>query len=530
MYRVMIVDDEALERQGLLLILDKQFGKELEIIDVSNGKKAIEMAYQVKPEFVFMDMKMPGIDGIEAIKAIKEISPNTKFVVVSAYDSFYYAQKAINANVFAYLLKPVKRKDIIECMDNLLKSQKVEITRMHDELELRQQIQELKPFYEQEFIQSIVYNNSDKLKSLSKMQLLEHRLDLSCCVLLEIDLEHVGQLKEVQELNFLKKRIEEKISQYFKDYTNSVLGRASENRFLGILAIDPEEDLNIASKNVSLLAERLVRNIKAETGIDICVGIGQVVENVDRIGLSYQESLKALTDQSLNSQVTLFSLIENPSEAYREYPFEEEKMLCEKVLLGLKEDAEGLYDYVFQWIHTEIQDMEEKRIKFLEFITVLDRQISEKINESDWRSDSRLLLDRQLDSQDVLKLKTQLWNEISNVIHKINLLRDNNMDSIINKAKSYIQKNYVHEISLEEIAQHVAVSPYYFSKLFKQETGENFIDYLTQVRIEKAKEMLRTTDLSMKMIARRVGYKDPNYFSRVFKKVTKMKPSDFKQK
>ncbi len=119
------------------------------------------MAYQVKPEFVFMDMKMPGIDGIEAIKAIKEISPNTKFVVVSAYDSFYYAQKAINANVFAYLLKPVKRKDIIECMDNLLKSQKVEMTRMHDELELRQQIQELKPFYEQEFIQSILYNNSE---------------------------------------------------------------------------------------------------------------------------------------------------------------------------------------------------------------------------------------------------------------------------------------------------------------------------------------------------------------------------------
>ncbi len=93
MYRVMIVDDEALERQGLLLILDKQFGKELEIIDVSNGKKAIEMAYQVKPEFVFMDMKMPGIDGIEAIKAIKEISPNTKFVVVSAYDSFLLCTK-----------------------------------------------------------------------------------------------------------------------------------------------------------------------------------------------------------------------------------------------------------------------------------------------------------------------------------------------------------------------------------------------------------------------------------------------------
>ncbi len=249
---------------------------------------------------------------------------------------FYYAQKAINANVFAYLLKPVKRKDIIECMDNLLKSQKVEMTRMHDELELRQQIQELKPFYEQEFIQSILYNNSEKLKSLSKMQLLEHRLDLSCCVLIEFDLEQVSQTKEVQELNFLKKRIEERISQYFKDYTNSVLGRASENRFLGILAIDPEEDLNIASKNVSVLAERLVRNIKAETNIDIRVGIGQVVENVDRIGLSYQESLKALTDQTLNSQVTLFSLIENPSQAYREYPFEEEKMLCEKSLIRVK--------------------------------------------------------------------------------------------------------------------------------------------------------------------------------------------------
>lgn len=530
MYRVMIVDDEALERQGLLLILEKQFGNDIEITDVSNGKKAIEMAYQLKPDFVFMDMKMPGIDGIEAIKAIKEISPKTKFVVVSAYDSFYYAQKAINANVFAYLLKPVKRKDIIDCMDQLMATKKAELGRMHDELELKQQIQELKPFYEHELIQSVLYNNQEKLRTLDQMQLLEHPLEPAYCMVIEMiyTLREDGDSEGSMER--LKNRVEEKIRQYFKDHFDGIIGNVAERKMLAVVYDEllGYEETQVQHKK--RIAERLVRSLQDERDLHVYIGIGQGVAKLDMLNQSYQSSVTALNQTLEKHPVLHIAEIEIVSTEHDMYPLADEKALCLKIKQGLKEDAEVLYNKVFDWIDRHVKDPEEKRIKFLEFAAVLDRSIAPEIEEVDWRDESSLLLEKQLVVSAIPQLKMKLWNEIVNAIHKILLLRDEGMDNIINKAKTYIRKNYVHEISLEEISQHVAVSPYYFSKLFKQETGENFIDFLTKVRIEKAKEMLRTTDLSMKMIARRVGYKDPNYFSRVFKKVTKMKPSDFKQK
>jgi two-component system response regulator YesN len=101
--------------------------------------------------------------------------------------------------------------------------------------------------------------------------------------------------------------------------------------------------------------------------------------------------------------------------------------------------------------------------------------------------------------------------------------------SVIEKAKAYIISNFNKQISLDDVSREVNISPYYFSKIFKEETGENFIDYLTNIRIDKAKELLANSDLSMKEICGKVGYSDPNYFSRSFKKNVGVTPTDFKE-
>jgi two-component system response regulator YesN len=100
----------------------------------------------------------------------------------------------------------------------------------------------------------------------------------------------------------------------------------------------------------------------------------------------------------------------------------------------------------------------------------------------------------------------------------------------VKRAKSYIDENYSRDISLDEVSREVNISPYYFSKIFKEEANENFIEYLTRVRIEKAKEMLENPALSIKEVSVRSGYADPNYFSRIFKKQTDMTPREYKAK
>ena len=106
---------------------------------------------------------------------------------------------------------------------------------------------------------------------------------------------------------------------------------------------------------------------------------------------------------------------------------------------------------------------------------------------------------------------------------------DKRTNSTVDKAKEYINENYAKDISLDDVSREVDISPYYFSKVFKEETGENFIEYLTNIRIEKAKELLTETELSMKEICGSIGYSDPNYFSRTFKKNTGVTPTEYKE-
>ena len=101
--------------------------------------------------------------------------------------------------------------------------------------------------------------------------------------------------------------------------------------------------------------------------------------------------------------------------------------------------------------------------------------------------------------------------------------------SVIETAKEYIQNNYSKDISLDEVSKAANISPYYFSKIFKEDTGEGFVEYLTRIRMDKAKELLTTTECSMKEICAMVGYADPNYFSRSFKKNVGVTPTEYKQ-
>jgi len=530
MYRVMIVDDEALERQGLHLILEKHFGEEIDISDASNGKKAIEIAYMIKPDIVFMDMKMPGIDGIEAIKAIQQISPATKFVVVSAYDSFNYAQKAISMNVFAYLLKPVKRKDIIGCMDRLLLTKKIEIEKMHGELELKQQVKEIKPYFEQEFIQSVVDHNINRIHSLGDMQVLDKNWHYSYCISVKFETVKGSLKSDLQENKMMVRRLKEKIKHYLKEEYQAISGSVSENSMVIIVPATENQFKSGDISNAINVAEYLLKSISDEPKGVVKIGLGNIVSKLEDLNDSYKGAVKALGDTNFDKEIRHIRDISKSVNETKSYPIEDEKQLCVMVQQGLKNESEIMFNNIYDWIDENVENIEDKRIKLLELTAVLDRSLPEKVKDFNWRRGSQGILDRKMTQSDILRLQLKLWSEISEVIDEINILRDTNMDSIINKAKDYILKNYVDEISLEEISQYVSVSPYYFSKLFKQQTGENFIDFLTYVRIEKAKEMLRVTDLSMKVIAKKVGYKDPNYFSRVFKKVTQMKPSDFRQK
>ena len=131
-------------------------------------------------------------------------------------------------------------------------------------------------------------------------------------------------------------------------------------------------------------------------------------------------------------------------------------------------------------------------------------------------------------TDDLGELKTWFLNKIVEVTQKVENNRSEKSESLIEKAESFINKNYMKDISLDDISRYCNISSYYFSKLFKQETGENYVEYLSRVRIENAKKMLISSEASIKEISYSVGFSDPNYFSRAFKKYEGVSPTEYK--
>ena len=173
-------------------------------------------------------------------------------------------------------------------------------------------------------------------------------------------------------------------------------------------------------------------------------------------------------------------------------------------------------------------DLNNIRLKVLEYIIRAEKIAFDSGAVNYGFSYRRNYLDTALSCTGYEDLRKWFLEKMTGICQLIHNQKEDQSDSAVKKAKAYIQEHFDSDLSLDEVSREVNISPYYFSKLFKEESGENFIEYLTRVRITKAKEMLENPSLSIKEISAMSGYSDPNYFSRAFKKQTNMTPSEYK--
>ena len=175
-------------------------------------------------------------------------------------------------------------------------------------------------------------------------------------------------------------------------------------------------------------------------------------------------------------------------------------------------------------------DLEDMRIKILELVMGVEKKAFFAGTVKYAISCRRNYIHEIQEYTDIEGMKKWFLGKTSEICSNMEIAREKEAVSIIEKAKSYIRDNYKKDISLDEVSREVDISPYYFSKLFKQETGGNFIEYLTEVRLRNARELLKDSGLSIKEICAESGYSDPNYFSRIFKKYEGVTPSEFRER
>ena len=272
---------------------------------------------------------------------------------------------------------------------------------------------------------------------------------------------------------------------------------------------------------------KMVRKLKQRIDVSFRVGIGGI-SSLDEIENSYKEALKSL--RFAQGSVVHAKDLPIKTEYEKDYPIETEKKLFEKVENGDVNGSVTEARTFFDWMVENYSDHEEDiRLKVLEFALWAEK-IAYSSGGMTYRFTVRHDYLNTINSmKDYEELRSWFLDKIGDACRNIENKKQESSLSIVEKAKEYMKENYSKDLSLDEVSKVVNISPYYFSKLFKEEDGTNFIDYLTEIRMDKAKMLLMDKNLSMKEICVAVGYADPNYFSRTFKKNVGVTPTEYRE-
>ncbi len=536
MIKVIIVDDEILERTALKLIIEKS-GLPVEIVgDAGNAPSALDLTENQMPDVIFVDIKMPGITGLELIRKIHGISDSVKFVIISAYDEFYYAKEAVQLGVFDYLVKPVRKSEIHRVLNALIRKVAEENSKATEKEFLREQLNQMMPYIKIAFMVDLLLGNSDSQTLIERANFLGFSLVPSIGIVVDID-EFFKLTQEMSEGNrqLTKKEVFLAVESALSEEKSLIAVPMFEDKIIVLLGFKEMMD-NKKAKEISLyMAEKIRKTVQRKTHYTCAIGIGRYCNEVSEISKSFDEARNAVQLGKIflgGNRIIHVDDLKSFKQSFDWYPYKEEKVLEEKLINGDKEGIVKALDELVNLLSEKISiESEKMRIRLFELIIILSRAAAvggantEKLAEADFEISKEIF--RVHNNKELIEVVRKACMRFSDLVG-LNYISIG--AETIRKAKIFLQKNYNKDISLEEVSQVISLNPHYFSRLFKKEVGMNFIDYLTKLRIEQAKKMLLQTSLTIGEISNSIGYHDANYFSRVFSKIVGVPPTEFRMK
>ncbi len=527
MYKIMLADDEGIVTDSIKFIIEKNYPGMCEIQSAKTGRSVIELAETFMPDVVFMDIQMPGINGIEAMKEIQKTNSSIIFIVMSAYDKFDYAKEAINLGVLDYLNKPFSKDMIVNTLNRAIKIIDNEREKRRNELKIKEKIETVVPVIESGFIYSLLFQENYAEEADNYKSLLGIDAEYGFMMVFEAgDQNDDGKFTNPVGAGIRTQAEYQKIREIIKGKFDCAVGPLLSNKI--ICFIPCEQCISEYNERVYIIekCENLSAELYERTKVRFRIGIGSV-QLIGSLSESYRQALESLkfTDAAVAHAKDL-----PVGCAYDEnYPIDLEQQLFSNVENGdvgkTTDGSEQFFEWMRQTYPENITDIKLKCLEFVLWAEHLAYQSGGMTYHFTYRSD---YLPEIMGFRDLDDIKRWFVSKMSDASRNITAKKEEKANGTMADAKEYISKNYSRDISLDDVSRSVDVSPYYFTRLFKEETGETFVEYLTMLRMDKAKEMLNSSQYSMREICQAVGYSDPNYFSRIFKKNVGVTPTEYK--
>lgn len=521
MYKILIADDEGIVTDSLQYIIEKNFGAECQTAIAKNGRQAIELAENFQPDMALLDIQMPRINGLKAMEEIRAQNPRIKILILTAYDNFDYAKEALRLGAVDYLMKPINKKVIVERLTGMMHMIDQERQKRRDDLLVKEKMEAVIPIIENGFIISLIIQNEYKDSGEQYRSLLN--LEEDCGIIMALEWgnarEGAGMGNPVGS-GVLAHRYYGKMSELVKVYFRAFVSGIMGNKMICVIpAAEPQLEYEARLQLIEK-ARSLVTSLKHAVGIDFKAGIGSVRPWEDMFD-SYQEALNALRHGMRNVTHIDDLIVKDTREKKRQLM---EQVVLKAVSMGVEHDARQEAMVFAGWVlKNRNSSLEEKKMQLMEVLLLARRMVQDQ-GGALYREQETMGALLAAQEEELLQKFAAAMVELAQAV----VIKNQEPDGIITRAQEYIRQNFRKDISLEEVAQTVGISPYYFSKLFKEEAGMNFTEYLTGIRIETAKRLLSEREFSIKQVCVDSGYANPNYFSRIFKKWVGITPTEFR--
>lgn len=534
--KVFLVEDEMVIRRGIKNSIDWEKEGYIFCGEASDGELAYPMIIKEKPDILITDIRMPFMDGLELCKLVKKELPNIKILILSGYDEFDYAKEAIRLGVTEYLLKPISSGKLLEALNGVSES----IRREKEDKDLvRKYMEEMRENTEhekQKFFEQMIAGNLSMADALETGKKYEMNLSAGMYNLLlfrfTLGEENRKSGELLGEAEYAIEKLTERL-EYVFEFQCGVEGWAF------LLMADNEEQMSERVKELSKDLEEIMKNYST---IAYFGGIGQPVARLRELEESFREAERALAARftmELNRIISVedIRMAQNVDtlddiEITSFGEIEKTRTMLEKFLNN------GAEDEIDEFVDVYINELPEENLKsvLMRQYIIMDAYIvmmsfCEKIEgiEGEMQAQSEELKNSMKTSQTLEEIKNYIRMLLKKIIGVRDTISGRRYSDIIEIAKDQIRKTYMSdEISLNTIAAEVGMSPSYFSSIFSKEMGKTFVEYLTEIRMDRAKELLMCSSMKTSEIGYEVGYKDPHYFSYIFKKTQNCTPKEFR--
>lgn len=524
MFKIVIIDDEPMVRKGLMTVINWEALGCKVIGEAGNGVEGLELIHAHHPDIILTDINMPEVDGLRMIREVKGELENAKIIILTGYRDFDYIHEAMQLGAYDYLLKPSKLDEIVKVVKKAVLELKYSVQMESNQREWEQKFKKALPVLKEKLLRDLLINaypvDGEVLEELTAYGI---EMEAYRVILLEID--NTSDLYNRHLIKFgIINTFEELISDAFK-YEKVDVG----NNRVSFIANAIELEGIIA------MLEEMIRLCENCFKLTVTASVSTVGTSPDVLSKKAQEVLTAIDYSFYLGKGSIILYEDLRLVGYEDISTIEPLALnmMRAIKLGSCEDVEQAILEIESV--TKQGDRTYHQVDLKSFIVrcIYDIYnfvlVDSQLNPTDFDLEPVALHEEiQIACQygDLILILKRIASPVTEAIHN---LKQSGINNIIKEAMAYINENYSESVTLNDLSAVVNVSTYYLSRMFKKETGLNLTEYLNEVRLNAAKNLLLNTDLKLYEIGERVGISDPHYFSRLFKKHVGQTPTQFKE-